>query len=494
VDDDDIMAGDGTVPPVRDRSVVSRTPFGYLFAPELRQRLRWFVGLRWFAVGGLGLASLVGPRMGVPDVWPSLAIVAALVAAYNIWFSVRLRADLAAQGRYRELRNFAIRQMVLDLAAVLVTMHFTGGCSSPILAFVVFHMAIGTIMISTRIMYVLGAGTCAAAITMFTAERVGILGSHPLAVDGVPARLPCFLAAPLLFALVFGVIYLVDTVTSRFKVRSLELHETTRELIASTEELQRSLEARDELQRQKAHYMRISAHQLRSPLGTIKTSLQVMLDGFVDPGSEQGRRLLAGTAERVDGLIEIVNDLLELAKMREGRNKAPWARNVSLSQILADIFDAKDTYARERLVELVPDFISERAVILDWAVPPDLVYAFENLVDNAIKYSRPEGGRVVVDHHASDGWVAVTVEDNGLGIPEDLQDDVFLEFTRAPNAKRHTSEGTGLGLSVVREAVQMHGGHVELQSREGVGTRFTVWLPLHHEPPEIEAHTLGVRT
>jgi signal transduction histidine kinase len=335
---------------MRGRPAVSRTPFGYLFAPELRQRLRWFVGLRWLAVGGLALASVVGPRLGVPDVWPSLAVVAGLVAAYNVWFSVRLRVDLAAQGRYQELRDCAIRQMVLDLAAVLVTMHFTGGCSSPILPFVVFHMAIGTIMISTRIMYVLGAATCAATIVMFVSERVGLLDSHPLTVDGASASLPCFLATPLLLALVFGVIYLVDTVTSRFKVRSLELHETTRELIASTEELQRSLEARDELQRQKAHYMRISAHQLRSPLGTIKTSLQVMLDGFVDPASEQGRRLLAGTAERVDGLIAIVNDLLELAKMREGRSKAPWTRQVGLSQILADIFDAKDTYARERLV------------------------------------------------------------------------------------------------------------------------------------------------
>jgi signal transduction histidine kinase len=427
----------------------------------------------------------------VPDAWPSLAVVAGLVAAYNVWFSVRLRDDLAAQGRYQELRNCAIRQMVLDLAAVLVTMHFTGGCSSPILAFVVFHMAIGTIMISTRIMYVLGAGTCAAAVSMFAAERFGIIGSHPLVTAAGPAGLPCALATPLLLALVFGVIYLVDTVTSRFKVRSLELHETTRELIASTEELQRSLEARDELQRQKAHYMRISAHQLRSPLGTIKTSLQVMLDGFVDPASEQGRRLLAGTAERVDGLIDIVNDLLELAKMREGRSRAPWTRHVSLSQILADIFDAKDTYARERLVELVPDFISERAVILDWAVPPDLVYAFENLVDNAIKYSRTEGGRVVVRQQVIDGWVAVTVEDNGLGIPEEMLDEVFLEFTRAPNAKRHTSEGTGLGLSVVREAAEMHGGRVEAESSVGTGSRFTVWLPIHHRPPELEHRDLS---
>ena len=68
--------------------------------------------------------------------------------------------------------------------------------------------------------------------------------------------------------------------------------------------------------------MRISAHQLRSPLGTLKTSLRVLADGWADPGSERGHRLLAGAIERTDGLLAIVNDLLELAKMREGRAKA----------------------------------------------------------------------------------------------------------------------------------------------------------------------------
>ncbi len=79
----------------------------------------------------------------------------------------------------------------------------------------------------------------------------------------------------------------------------------------------------------------------------------------------------------------------------------------------------------------------------------------------------------------------VVVADEGIGIPADLQDDVFLEFVRAPNAKHAAAEGTGLGLSIVREAVQMHGGKVSLESAEGVGTTVTVVLPLHHIPPEI---------
>jgi two-component system sensor histidine kinase VicK len=82
-------------------------------------------------------------------------------------------------------------------------------------------------------------------------------------------------------------------------------------------------------------------------------------------------------------------------------------------------------------------------------------------------------------------YANVVVADQGIGIPEVLREDVFLEFVRAPNAKHASAEGTGLGLSIAREAVQMHGGEISLQSQEGVGTTVTVVLPLHRQPPEI---------
>jgi len=453
--------------------------FAYIFASELHERLLWFGNLRWIAVAGLAMASLLGPHLGLPATRPSLAIVAASVAAYNLVFLYVLRFKLGTQRDYAELRSFAILQMVADLAALFVTVHFTGGCASPVLPFVVFHMAIGTIMIATRTMYVLATAVCGAAAASFLLEHTGVLVKYPSVVGGSLSAGGCVLSTAMLAGLVFGVVYLTDSVTSRFKERNIELYRTTTEL-------KQALDERAQLERRKSHYMRISAHQLRSPLGTIKTSIQVLLDGYLDPGSPEGRRLLQGTAARVDSLLDIVNDLLELAKMREGRVKAPWARRVSINQILADIFDAIDPLAREANVELVPHFIHEGAAILDWAVPPDLVYAFENVIHNAIKYSKPEGGIVTVALAIDDTSATVVVADQGIGIPNDLKDDVFLEFVRAPNAKHLAAEGTGLGLSIVREAVEMHGGEVILESSEGVGTTVTVVLPLHRVPPELD--------
>lgn len=458
--------------------------FSDLFAPELAERLRWFATLRWLAVAGLALVSVVGGQLGLGDVWPSLFVVAAFVAASNLLFLATLRARETRAVPYANMRASAILQMVMDLLALTVSLHFTGGATSPLLPFYAFHMAIGTIMIATRIMFVLAGATSLGILTLFALEGAGVLPGHPL--PGAPSGggwLPGLFDMAVVPVALFGIVYLTDSVTSRFKQRSIELHGTSVELRERGEELARLLAEKEELERRKSHYMRISAHQLRSPLGTIKTTLQVLLEGYLDPGSERGRKLLAGAADRVDGLLEIVNDLLELAKMREGRSKAPWARQVFLNQVLADIFDAQEPFATDRRVSLVPDF--DGIAKLDWGVPPDLVYAFENLVANAIKYSKPEGGTVTVRLRVVDQAAEIEVIDEGIGIPEEMLESVFLEFVRAPNAKQHAKEGTGLGLSIVDEAIRMHGGRVRVASRQGGGSVFTVHLPLHHVPREV---------
>jgi signal transduction histidine kinase len=129
------------------------------------------------------------------------------------------------------------------------------------------------------------------------------------------------------------------------------------------------------------------------------------------------------------------------------------------------------------------------AAVLSWGVPPDLRFALENVMQNAMRYSRP-GGEVRVGLHVSGEKATISVADRGIGIPKELQHDVFLEFVRAPNAKHHAPQGTGLGLTIVKEAVEMHGGSVLLQSKEGVGTTVTVQLLLRNSlPPGVRLVT-----
>jgi signal transduction histidine kinase len=221
---------------------------------------------------------------------------------------------------------------------------------------------------------------------------------------------------------------------------------------------------------------------LRSPLGTVRTSLDVLAGGYVDLSSERAKRLICGAADRVNGLLNIVNGLLDLAKVREGRQRAVWMRHVNVNQFLADLFDSLAPYAEERKVRLVPDF--NGVAVLDWGVPPDLVHAFENLLHNALKYSQP-GGEVIVRLRLVGEHAVVRVEDQGIGVPPEFRDHLFLEFVRAPNARSHAPEGTGLGLALVREVAIAHGGRAVLEEREAPGATFRVELPLHRVPPEL---------
>lgn len=462
---------------------MSATRFSDIFRPELYGRLRWFVRLRWLAVSGLALASLVGLRLGFRSAWPSLFLTASVVALYNVFFQSLLHRRKRPDHGVANLRVIAICQMVMDLAALMFTVHFTGGLQSPLLPFFAFHMALGTVMIASRTMYVLAGTVSLGALALLVLEARGVLRFHPLVAGGGIDVSTASLNLLTLVAALFGIVYLTGSVANRLKRRSIELFETTEALSERTEELQRLLREIEDLERRKSHYMRISAHQLRSPLGTIKTTLGVLIKRIVDPSTERGRKLLVGAVDVTDSLLAIVNDLLDLAKIREGRGKAPWARGVNLNQLLADLFDSLAPDAEQRQVEMIPEF--KGVAVLDWGVPPDLVHAFENLIYNGIKYSH-RGGQVAVRLETFDDSVVIEIADQGIGIPEEFVEQVFFEFVRAPNAKRHAVEGTGLGLAITKEVVEGHGGRISVASRHGEGTTFTLRLPLRHTPPGAE--------
>ena len=447
--------------------------------PEFLERLRWFGQLRWLAAGGLALASLAGPSMGAPRLWPSLCLLAVFVGAYNLFFHFVLRGGRESYSDLR-LRVLGIAEITLDLMALLVVVHFSGGLMSPVLVFFVFHMAIGTTMLSTATMYRIAAATCAGLAALHLSEASGLLTRQSIGAGTEACGRLCDLNLIAVMVAVFGTVYLTGTVTRASRRKSVELRRATLELSTRGRQLERALEEIQSLERRKSHYMRISAHHLRSPLGTVKTVLQVLTQGFVDPGSKRGREILAGAVERTDHLLAIANDLLGLAKIREGQERAPWRREVDLCQLLTEALDALQPTARSRRIRLVRSI--EGRAALAWGVLADLRFAFENLIDNAVRYSRPEG-EVEVSLAVSERCAQISVVDHGIGIPAELQSDVFLEFVRAPEARRMAPDGTGLGLTIVKAATELHGGTVWLASRPGDGTTVTISLPLRNEPP-----------
>lgn len=459
---------------------MTQVSFAFVLSHELYERLRMFVRLRWIAVTGLALAAILGPRVGLAQLWPSLFLVALFVGAYNTYYHVRLRDRRLAGRSLTYLQGRALMQISLDLLALMFAVEFTGGLASPILPFFVFHMALGTTLLPNRTMYLVASAVCVALLLAPSLARIGLFeASSSLEAVTVPGGVDgLFFMA--IAVTIYGTVFLTGRVTVRLKEGSIRLLEATMKLGEKTYQLEKALADIKDVERRKSHYMRLSAHQLRSPLGTVKTSLDVLVRGIVDPSSERGQRLLAGCVARTDGLLMIVNDLLGLAKIREGQQSTPWLAELRLDELIEKVRESLSTFARRRGVTLDAHLASP--VILAWGSPEDLQHAFENLLQNALKYTEPPG-RVRLSLTADDQAATVEIADEGIGIPAAMIEDILLEFVRAPNAKHYTSEGTGLGLSIAREAVELHGGKLEIDSREGEGTTVTVRLPRVHEPP-----------
>lgn len=216
-----------------------------------------------------------------------------------------------------------------------------------------------------------------------------------------------------------------------------------------------------------------AAHELRMPLAVMKTGAEVALRGEAGH-SPKIKKLLTDTVDEIDALTRIANGLLSLVG---GGNSKQNARSlVSLQEILRNVVHKLQLLAKERDVILSFDTQESTEKIQVYADTDALTRAFENIVENGIKYSH-SGGTVAMRLSRSGTSALIQVTDTGIGIsPADVL-RVTEAFYRADSA-RTAQNGSGLGLSIVSETVQAHGGALTIESELGVGTTVNVTLPL----------------
>lgn len=214
------------------------------------------------------------------------------------------------------------------------------------------------------------------------------------------------------------------------------------------------------------------SHELRTPLTVIKGEVSLMRRmGQVDEES------LTNVEGEVDRLTRMVGDLLLLAQAESGRLPMDM-RSVELDTILLEVFQQMRTLAGEK-VQLHIGEIDQVQVTGD---RDRLKQVLVNLVSNAIQYT-PAGGSVTLSLQKSDGQARLIVRDTGPGIPTQDLPHIFERFYRGERSRKRTggsqNSGFGLGLSIAYWIVRNHGGSIEVDSSEGKGTTFCIWLPIH---------------
>lgn len=224
----------------------------------------------------------------------------------------------------------------------------------------------------------------------------------------------------------------------------------------------------------KDHFISIVAHQLRTPLGSARWCLDMLLSGDLGDLPEEARKAIANLHASNQQMIELVNDLLDMAKFNR-TGGVEESILIDPMEVIGNVFRFLELDAQRRKVILGKQCDSDSIRVF---VPRRRFYeVVRNLVSNAVKYSDP-GERVLVSVSRTDGdRCRILVRDDGIGIPAGEQANIFSKFFRASNAVRSRTEGSGLGLATVKFFADAWGGRVWFKSVEGKGTTFFLELP-----------------
>ncbi|OHA79213.1 MAG: hypothetical protein A2658_02600 [Candidatus Yonathbacteria bacterium RIFCSPHIGHO2_01_FULL_44_19] len=245
-----------------------------------------------------------------------------------------------------------------------------------------------------------------------------------------------------------------------------------------------------EFDRLKSDFISVAAHQLRTPLSGVKWVLKLLLDGDLGAISTEQKEMLKRGFDTNEKMIQLVNDLLNVSRIENGKFGYAFEKN-DFSKLLKTLVENSELAARARGIEIL---VEDRAQVGEFMFDDEkLLIAFQNIVDNAVKYTLP-GGRVFISVEKQGDYVQVKIKDTGVGIPKSELHKLFSKFFRATNVIHLQTDGSGLGLFIVKSIILRHGGQVWVDSVEGKGTTFTVIVPIVNNLVPTEVSIQGSET
>jgi signal transduction histidine kinase len=265
---------------------------------------------------------------------------------------------------------------------------------------------------------------------------------------------------------------LASGLEAKVQARTAEMEATNRELADSHDRLR-------ELDELKSDFLGNVSHELRTPLAAIQGFVDNLLDGITGPLTGKQRHYLIRVHDNVERLTRMVSDLLDLTRI-EARKIELAPRAVDPGEWVAEAVEELRPLARARTIQVALEVAGCPPV---WGDPDKLHQVLTNLLSNALKFT-PPGGRVTVTAAPEPGGLArLAVHDTGLGIPPDQRERVFDKFYQLGRVDGGRPSGSGLGLTIARHLVDLHGGRVWVEDGPQGGSTFVVLLPVATTTP-----------
>ena len=250
--------------------------------------------------------------------------------------------------------------------------------------------------------------------------------------------------------------------------------------------IERDITAEKEIDKAKTEFVSLASHQLRTPLSTVNWYTEMLISGDAGEINEEQENYLQEIYSGNQRMVELVNSLLNVSRLELGTFTVT-PEKVDVVEMTKSIIKDISINIEEKKQNLKENY-KDNLPKID-ADPKLLRIVIENLLSNATKYT-PEEGELKIDIHKDKKNMVITVSDNGYGISEYQQEKVFQKLFRADNILERDTEGTGLGLYIIKSILDHSGGSIRFQSKEGEGTTFYVTIPLSGMKKREGAKTL----
>jgi signal transduction histidine kinase len=442
------------------------------FWDAIKRRNNWFIKLRYGAVIML-VAFLLSVEFILHAAYSDLqvkvfVILVLAILAYNISFQKISKKLKCIPGKFNPL-HLSLVQMLFDLYVLTLLVYYTGGIESPLFMLFVFHMIIGSLILPGKIIYSLAGLVIIVFFSLTFGEYFNILAHY--SVKG-------FLQVPIYnnlhFLLAYNVIFAFVIIFSVVLANhiAVQLYKMEQELVETINKLNEA-----EIEKQK--YVMGVVHEIKTPLSAIHSYLDLILQKYLGPLNEKVEEKLLRARVRSDEALQLTDDVLKISKLRLLDEIS--SEEIDLNELLCSIQQQQKINIQSKKINfnLTDDRKNKRKIKGD---PLLLEIAFSNLINNAVKYVKDDG--VIEVKLSSDNEnIRVSIIDNGIGIPHKDLKNIFKDFYRASNIKQKSYEGTGLGLSFVKQIIERHNGEIKVESPSGLGdennpgTSFVVTIP-----------------
>ena len=441
----------------------------------ISSRNRWFIQLRFivtasFAAFVLVMEFLFDIHYTEEQIW-AYTIITFFLLVINMLYSYIENSGLVKNDvvGFNQL-HFAFNQIIIDLLVIAVISYYSGGIESPFYLFFVFHMIIGSLILPGYIVYILSGLVVSYLGTFSFLEYYGIVQHHNF---GNLFETPLFnnYRYILLIITSFGImmfvsVYLANTVARAHYQRSQQLKLTLNRL-------------RD-AEKTKMKYTMGIVHEIKSPLVGAQSNIDLILNGFTGEINKETGEKVKRARIRTEEAIAIINDVLKISKLKLLDNLSK--EEIDIVEIFNDTISKKEAQIQQMdvNVKIIDDRKNKKKMMIDRALFELVV---SNLVGNGIKYNSKGGEVCIILKNLDSNEIEIVVADDGMGVPEEDKDKMFHDFYRANNVRKSGIEGTGLGLSVVKEIVEQHDGEITFNSPSRIskpgrkGTEFIITVP-----------------